>query len=90
MSNEERDALAVALSKTIRISVALATAAALLIGLATNYLQNQAIDRRIDEIEKLLQQRPNQNTNSVIIGQEKAEMIEQLARERLNAGLYQP
>lgn len=88
MSNEERDALAVVLAKTIRISVALATAAALLIGLATNYFQNQAIDRRIDEIERLLQQRPSTNTNSVIIsGQEKAEIIEKLARERLNAGL---
>lgn len=87
MSNEERDALAVALAKTIRISVALATAAALLIGLATNYFQNQAIDRRIDEIERLLQQRPSTNTNSVIIGNDKAKLIEEIAKERFNAGL---
>lgn len=86
MSNEEREALAVALSRTIRISVALSVAVALLVGLAANYFQNQAINRRIDEIEKMIQ-RPTTNTNSVIIGQDKADMIENLAREKLNARL---
>jgi low affinity Fe/Cu permease len=87
MSNEEREALATVLSRTIRLSVAISVALAMLIVLVTNYLQNQAINRRIDEIEQMMKQRPQNNTNSVIIGQDKAALIEELARERLNAGL---
>jgi hypothetical protein len=81
MSNE---ALATALSRTIRLSVAISVALAMMIVLVTNHLQNQAINRRIDEIEQMMKQRPQNNTNSVIIGTDRDQSRDAIAKELLN------
>lgn len=88
MSNEEREALAVALSRTIRVSVAISIAVAVMIGLVANYFQNQAINRRLDEIEQMMHERQPTNTNSVIIGESPREKLHsELTRKLVEDGM---